>query len=441
MILFIALSAIAVSLPLKSSAQQYVTMQDFYDKLGPYGQWVEMPQFGYVFVPNAGPYFRPYQTAGHWEYTEYGSTWISDYEWGWAAFHYGRWGFDRLMGWFWVPDTQWGPAWVCWRSTPGYYGWAPLGPGQNAREWNRYDYVPYDHWCFVNERMMYEPRVYEYYEPRDHNELYVRRATIIEVDNRGYVYGPRREEIVRATHREIVQRELEPEYRPREVVVDHNHSYRPSERYVVSRARVAPMSRREESHENAVHREARVEKHNEMDRREEKHENVERRDEHKENREGEHPSPEHPGGMNNNEHNGGSRPSPEHPGGMNNEERNGGSRPSPEHPGGMNNEEHNGGSRPSQEHPGNMNNSERPGMEHNGGMNNSEHPSNEHPGGPGYSPSPNSNNNGPRGGSSGQSGQQERSTQHNSQSSQHSGSSQKSSPKPSTSKPIHGNTK
>ena len=55
--------------------------------------------------------------------------------------------------------------------------------------------------------------------------------------------------------------------------------------------------------------------------------------------------------------------------------------------------------------------------------------------------SPNSNNNGPRGGSSGQSGQQERSTQHNSQSSQHSGSSQKSSPKPSTSKPIHGNTK
>ncbi len=63
--------------------------------------------------------------------TEYGWTWLSDYPWGWAPFHYGRWDFDNSFGWFWIPGNEWGPAWVTWRRANGYYGWAPMSPGIN----------------------------------------------------------------------------------------------------------------------------------------------------------------------------------------------------------------------------------------------------------------------------------------------------------------------
>ncbi len=54
--------------------------------------------------------------------TEYGNTWVSDYDWGWAPFHYGRWVNNRYNEWVWIPDTVWSPAWVSWRSGGGYYG-------------------------------------------------------------------------------------------------------------------------------------------------------------------------------------------------------------------------------------------------------------------------------------------------------------------------------
>jgi hypothetical protein len=60
--------------------------------------------------------------------TEYGWTWVSDWDWGWAPFHYGRWLTIGGYGWCWVPGTIWGPAWVSWRYGGGYAGWAPLPP-------------------------------------------------------------------------------------------------------------------------------------------------------------------------------------------------------------------------------------------------------------------------------------------------------------------------
>jgi hypothetical protein len=98
---------------------------DFYDDLSPYGQWVQTPEYGRVWIPDAGPDFQPYASNGHWVMTEYGNTWVSDYAWGWAPFHYGRWYQDRYRGWAWIPGRDWGPAWVSWRSGGGYYGWAP----------------------------------------------------------------------------------------------------------------------------------------------------------------------------------------------------------------------------------------------------------------------------------------------------------------------------
>src|SRR5262249_3319440 len=32
-------------------------------------------------------------------------------------------------GWVWAPDTVWSPAWVTWRYSDAYCGWAPLPPG------------------------------------------------------------------------------------------------------------------------------------------------------------------------------------------------------------------------------------------------------------------------------------------------------------------------
>jgi hypothetical protein len=108
-----------------------VSLQIFYDQLSPYGTWVSYQNYGYVWMPNAGPDFQPYATSGHWVFTDMGWTWYSTYSWGWAPFHYGRWFFDNSYGWMWLPDTQWGPAWVTWRSGGEYYGWAPMEPGIN----------------------------------------------------------------------------------------------------------------------------------------------------------------------------------------------------------------------------------------------------------------------------------------------------------------------
>jgi hypothetical protein len=77
------------------------------------------------------PGWRPYLDQGHWEYTEQGWNWHSDYPWGEYVFHYGRWTRDPQFGWAWVPGYHWGPGWVCWRNAEnaGFCGWAPLPPG------------------------------------------------------------------------------------------------------------------------------------------------------------------------------------------------------------------------------------------------------------------------------------------------------------------------
>ncbi len=102
----------------------------FYDALQPYGNWVAIDG-SWCWVPNAStmdPDWRPYATHGHWVCTDWGWAWESDYTWGWAPFHYGRWHHNPDYGWVWTPGTQWGPAWVVWRCNDNYFGWAPLPP-------------------------------------------------------------------------------------------------------------------------------------------------------------------------------------------------------------------------------------------------------------------------------------------------------------------------
>lgn len=139
----------------QASYEQPQTDQVFYDGLSPYGQWMDYPDYGYVWQPNVGADFRPYATNGQWIYSDAGWTWASDYDWGWAPFHYGRWFYDDSYGWLWMPGHQWAPAWVTWGQSGNYYGWAPLPPRVNVNSGWRprnddWDFVPAQHINKVN---------------------------------------------------------------------------------------------------------------------------------------------------------------------------------------------------------------------------------------------------------------------------------------------------
>lgn len=108
-------------------------LTDFHGALDPYGNWVEDASYGTVWVPSptvVGPDFTPYVSAGRWAYDD-DYVWVSDYEWGWAPFHYGRWVYGGGVGWEWIPGRTYSGAWVSWRwglNDWPYVGWAPLPP-------------------------------------------------------------------------------------------------------------------------------------------------------------------------------------------------------------------------------------------------------------------------------------------------------------------------
>ena len=133
-------------------------LTEFKPALEGHGQWVDDSTYGTVWVPaesEVGTDFVPYTTSGHWTYddsTNY--VWVSDYSWGWAPFHYGRWVHATRHGWAWIPGRTYSGAWVTWR-TGGpdyeYVGWAPAGPewywyGGYALGWN-FGWSPYYSYC------------------------------------------------------------------------------------------------------------------------------------------------------------------------------------------------------------------------------------------------------------------------------------------------------
>ena len=139
----------------------------FRGALDPYGAWVDDPTYGTVWVPSpgaVGPDFTPYETAGRWAYDDSSYVWVSDYSWGWAPFHYGRWVYSRPIGWGWIPGRTYAGAWVSWRSgwdDWAYVGWAPLSP---TWCWRRgaavgLGFVPAAPYAFVSTRDLFATRV------------------------------------------------------------------------------------------------------------------------------------------------------------------------------------------------------------------------------------------------------------------------------------------
>src|SRR6202012_307314 len=97
-------------------------LNEFKPALEGHGQWVDDATYGTVWGPSqaeVGTDFQPYETAGHWTYsddTDY--VWVSDYSWGWAPFHYGRWAYVGPYGWSWIPGRVSSGAWGSWRAGP-----------------------------------------------------------------------------------------------------------------------------------------------------------------------------------------------------------------------------------------------------------------------------------------------------------------------------------
>jgi len=147
--------------------------QVFYDQLGPYGNWVDYPDYGYVWHPNVDVDFKPYATNGHWLYSDQGWAWVSNYNWGWAPFHYGTWFYDDSYGWLWLPGHDWAPAWVTWGRSGDYYCWAPLAPNADADRWT----PPQRSWNFVPSRHMTRPDLDHYVVNNDFTHH--QRVTII----------------------------------------------------------------------------------------------------------------------------------------------------------------------------------------------------------------------------------------------------------------------
>ncbi|MGH6737416.1 MAG: DUF6600 domain-containing protein [Methyloceanibacter sp.] len=198
-------------------AQDNFAIEQFYDELAPYGEWVRHPTYGYVWLPLAvGEGWRPY-TVGQWIPTdEYGWYWDSYEPFAWAVYHYGRWGYDPNFGWFWVPGDTWAPAWVQWRYGDDQVGWAPVPPSS----YGAYAYggqagyapPPINWWVFVRPLYLTSPTVYRYaLPPREAYFAYSRAPYAYRPQFRNgyyYNYGMPRDRWSRLTRQHIEPRKI-----------------------------------------------------------------------------------------------------------------------------------------------------------------------------------------------------------------------------------------
>lgn len=260
--LMTALLLFGASTPVAKAAEATVNIEFFYDSLSPFGDWVFVEDYGYCFQPFVtveDPEWRPY-TDGQWAYTDAGWTWVSNEDFGWATYHYGRW-MKAGAVWLWVPGDEWAPAWVSWRSSPEYVGWAPLPPeavwepdvGFSVAVDTTYDIGP-AYYSFVAIRHFGAPRLRTYVEPWHRNVDYMRwtnncthithRSTDIRVKNI-FIGGPDYVEISRYSERPL-----------RRMTLRRDDSFNPRERgsrrireegdaLVVAAPRVALGERRE----------------------------------------------------------------------------------------------------------------------------------------------------------------------------------------------------
>lgn len=212
--------------------QQDVDFNAFYDALAPYGTWENDNEYGQVWVNN-DPGFVPYYSNGNWAYTNDGWAWVSNYNWGWAPFHYGRWAYRGH--WMWVPGYDWAPAWVSWRTGGDYYGWAPLGPGISIGVNIGYGgYMAPERWIFCQRGYIASPHFSNYCVDRSRNITIINNTTVINRVNvyRGsrFVAGPERRDVERYSGNRINPMRIRSASRPGAATINRGdlQVYRPN---------------------------------------------------------------------------------------------------------------------------------------------------------------------------------------------------------------------
>lgn len=136
-----------------SASVEIHSASDFDAPLSSVGTWVEVPRHGRCWRPTSVEVgWRPY-SSGRWVWTDLGWYWESEEPWGWACYHYGNWAYDDGYGWVWVPAVEWAPAWVVWRTSETYVGWAPLAPAG----WFAERVPPPTRFVFIESRRFTEP--------------------------------------------------------------------------------------------------------------------------------------------------------------------------------------------------------------------------------------------------------------------------------------------
>ena len=164
---------ITLDSPIESEENLYlntVSFQSFYDLLSPMGEWIQITteeidedlnegegqsysslfaedgEMLFIWKPDVEEGWKPYLN-GRWEYTEQGWLWVSNDAWGNSTYHYGRWWRSPKYGWVWMPGYTWAPAWVRWRISDDFVGWAPLTP---KAKWKIEDGITETNYRFKN---------------------------------------------------------------------------------------------------------------------------------------------------------------------------------------------------------------------------------------------------------------------------------------------------
>jgi hypothetical protein len=175
------------------NANPYISPQlGGYANFANYGQWRNVPDYGYAWAPNNQTNFSPYQT-GQWVWEPgYGYTWVDSQPWGYAPSHYGNWFYNAgYGGWLWQPPSYqyqstapafasaWLPAVVGFFLTggnganlasllggagyPNYgnanIGWIPLAPGEPYQPWYGANAYPATHVTYITN----VTNIYNYY--------------------------------------------------------------------------------------------------------------------------------------------------------------------------------------------------------------------------------------------------------------------------------------
>jgi hypothetical protein len=138
--------------PYEEAERQGTAPPGVVSELREYGEWVNVPAYGYAWRPRVAVGWSPY-VYGRWAWiSPYGWTWVSYEPWGWYPYRCGYWVAHPAYGWVWSPynafvsvnfvigshryphhNVYYRPATVRFVPEGRNVRWVPLRPGERYR--------------------------------------------------------------------------------------------------------------------------------------------------------------------------------------------------------------------------------------------------------------------------------------------------------------------